>query len=233
MTPSCSRVVSIALVLVAGVVFGLPRAAAEEESPAAPGGGLAGRWTLDPALSDDARQEVRTAREGMPGRAGGRGGPGGGSAPGGAMGGGRGGRRPGADASRPGLRAFLEAPAELTITPGPNEVVILERDGRMRILRPDGSKRRAEGGAAEVVARWQGGTLVVETRDEGGARVTESYAASPDGSRLTVNLRVEGPRMPPLELKRVYEPTEAELVDAPPGASPPGDAPEGPPPTVP
>ena len=155
-------------VLSAGVVFGLSSARGDEK-PAleAPTPSLAGRWKLNPELSEDARAKMREAREaargdgsggdngrgsgsGGGGRAWGRGGHGGGG-----MGGGRGAGRSGARGGDPqdSMREVFEAPAEFTITPTASEVVILEKDGRLRTLHADGKKYKAEGGAAEVEAR--------------------------------------------------------------------------------
>ncbi len=201
-------------VLSAGVVFGLSSARGDEK-PAleAPTPSLAGRWKLNPELSEDARAKMREAREaargdgsggdngrgsgsGGGGRAWGRGGHGGGG-----MGGGRGAGRSGARGGDPqdSMREVFEAPAEFTITPTASEVVILEKDGR-------------QGGAAEVEARWDGGQLVVDTKSDRGPRITETFDAAPDRTRLTVTLKVDGARGPSVTVKRVYDPTEAATV---------------------
>ena len=211
-------------VLSAGVVFGLSSARGDEK-PAleAPTPSLAGRWKLNPELSEDARAKMREAREaargdgsggdngrgsgsGGGGRAWGRGGHGGGG-----MGGGRGAGRSGARGGDPqdSMREVFEAPAEFTITPTASEVVILEKDGRLRTLHADGRKYKAEGGAAEVEARWDGGQLVVDTKSDRGPRITETFDAAPDRTRLTVTLKVDGSRGPSVTVKRVYDPTEA------------------------
>ena len=214
-------------VLSAGVVFGLSSARGDEK-PAleAPTPSLAGRWKLNPELSEDARAKMREAREaargegsggdsgrgsgsGGGGRAWGRGGHGGGG-----MGGGRGAGRSGARGGDPqdSMRELFEAPAEFTITPTASEVVILEKDGRLRTLHADGKKYKAEGGAAEVEARWDGGQLVVDTKSDRGPRITETFDAAPDRTRLTVTLKVDGSRGPSVTVKRVYDPTEAATV---------------------
>ena len=211
-------------VLSAGVVFGLSSARGDEK-PAleAPTPSLAGRWKLNPELSEDARAKMREAREaargdgsggdngrgsgsGGGGRAWGRGGHGGGG-----MGGGRGAGRSGARGGDPqdSMREVFEAPVEFTITPTASEVVILEKDGRLRTLHADGKKYKAEGGAAEVEAHWDGGQLVVDTKSDRGPRITETFDAAPDRTRLTVTLKVDGSRGPSVTVKRVYEPTEA------------------------
>src|SRR5260370_608776 len=74
--PHSVRALGVA-VLTAGVVFGLPSAWGDE-NPAleAPTPRLAGRWKLNPELSEDARAKMREAREAWPGdgSGGGRGG---------------------------------------------------------------------------------------------------------------------------------------------------------------
>ncbi len=205
-------------VLSAGVVFGLPSARGDQAS-ATPKAGLAGRWKLNPELSEDARAKMREAME--TGRAGGSDGGGGGFGGRGRGGGGRGGRgsggmggggreaRSGAGGDpREAMREIFEAPAELAITPTESEVVILEKDGRLRTLHTDGNKYKAEGGAAEVQTRWDGTKLVVETRSERGPRITETFDVAPDPARLTVTLKIDGSRGPTVTVKRVYDPAE-------------------------
>ncbi len=221
--PHSVRALGVA-VLTAGVVFGLPSAWGDE-NPAleAPTPRLAGRWKLNPELSEDARAKMREAREAWPGdgSGGGRGGASGagggergwgrGGHGGGGMGRGRGAGRSGANGGDPqvAMREVFEAPAEFTITPTASEVVILEKDGRLRALHADGKKYKAEGGTGEVETRWDGRQLVVDTKSERGAHVTETFDAAPDGSRLTVTLKVDGSRRPSVTVKRVYDPAEA------------------------
>ena len=206
--------------LTACVVFGLSTARAED-TPAPAREKLAGRWKLNPEQSDDARQKMREAMDGM--RGGGRPptGPGSGGPGRGGYGGGRGGpggtgRRPGGGGDpREALRPIFEAPVELAITPTESEVVILEKDGRMRTLHPDGQKYKAEGGSAEVKTRWEAGKLLVETKTERGAKVTETFDVAVDRSQMTVTLRLERSPMPTITIKRVYEPAEeAERPEA-------------------
>jgi len=213
-------------VLTAGVAFGLSARGQDKPAPEAPTPVLAGRWKLNPELSEDARAKMREAREsahgdgagagngggsgsGGGGRGWGRGGRGGGG-----MGGGRGSGRSGATGADPqgAMREAFEAPAEFTITPTASEVVILEKDGRLRTLHADGKKYKAEGGAAEVETRWDGGQLVVDTKSDRGARITETFDAAPDRTRLTVTLKIEGSRGPGVTVKRVYDPAETSTA---------------------
>lgn len=220
---SMKRHTEIALavaVLTAGVVFGSSSARGDETSEP-PKPALAGRWKLNPELSEDARAKMReameTARGGGSGGGYGGGGYGGGGRGGGGRGGhGSGGMGGGSRGSRSGtggdpreaMREILEAPAELAITPTESEVVILEKDGRLRTLHPDGNKYKSEGGAAEVQSRWDGAKLVVETKNEKGPRITETFEAAPDPARLTVTLKLDGSRGPTVTVKRVYDPAE-------------------------
>jgi len=219
-----SEIALAVAVLTAGVVFGLPSARGEEKpAPETPTPSLAGRWKLNPELSEDARAKMREAMEARRGDGSGRGNSGGsgsggggrgwgrGGHGGGGMGGGRGASRSGTSGGDPqsAMREVFEAPAEFTITPTAAEVVILEKDGRLRTLHADGKKYRAEGGAAEVETRWDGGQLVVDTKSDRGPRITETFDAAPDRTRLTGTLKVDASRGPSVTVKRVYDPAEA------------------------
>ena len=200
-------------------LLGLPAFAALDEAPQAPASAdLAGRWTLNKDLSDDAREKMR---EGMskrgPGGGGGMGGPGGGMGgpPGGGMGGpggapgGRGGMGgpPGGGAGddpREAMRAILEPAEELQIVQSDADIAVDEKFGRLRRLHPDGRKYKTDNGASEVKSYWKDGRLVVETKRSRGSSV-ESWERVPDGSRLIVNVRLEGGVGPKLELKRIYD----------------------------
>ena len=235
----CTGIVPIAATLVAGVVFGFSALRAAEQAPLVPDAiSLAGRWSLNAQKSDDARKAMRETGEGRggDGRAG-RGGPpspGPGGRRGGGMGraGGQGpGRRPGGSGGgnpREAMRAFVEAPAEMLITPTQNEIVILETDGRLRALHPDGRTYKSEAGASETKTRWDGGRLVVETRAGSGLEVVETFvllsaparetsgteakgsngarSAAPRSDRtLTVTVRIKGMRRPEMTLTRIYD----------------------------
>src|SRR5262245_4988001 len=154
---------------------------ARAEEPAAPT--FSGRWTLDTEKSEDGRAKMREAwaqrggRGGGPrggggaggGAGGGYGGGAGGGGPRGFGGGGRGGQGggPGGDAFRETMRTLVEAPPALTITQTPQEITILEEDGRLRALHPDHKEYKGTGGE-KIETRWDGARLVVETRSEHG-----------------------------------------------------------------
>ncbi len=178
---------------------------------------LSGRWAYNAASSDDARAKLREGMEkrgpgggrGMGGPGGGSGGPGGGMGGPGGGGGGRGamGGPPGAGAAddqREAMRAILEPAEELLIAQTEGEIAVDEKFGRMRRLHPDGRKYKTDNGAAEIKSYWKEGRLVVETKGSRGS-VVETWERVPDGSRLIVNVRLEGGPGGKLELKRIYE----------------------------
>jgi hypothetical protein len=208
-----------------GVVPGPLRAAAGEKAKVEPSTrNLSGRWVYNREASDDVRQKMR---EGVGGRGGpGGGGPGGGGAggpgaggvggPGGGMGGpgggmGRGGPvgpPPGGiddDDARESMSAIFEPAEEIAVTQSPTEVTIDEKYGRTRRLHPDGKKYKTENGMSEVKTAWKEGKLVVETRRDRGTGVTETWELVPDGSRIIVNVKMQGGFGPSVELKRVYD----------------------------
>ena len=136
------------------------------------------------------------------GGGGGMGGPSGG-------GGGRMGPPPGGmgddDDARESMRAIFEPAEELVIAQTGSEVAIDERFGRMRRLHPDGKKYKTDNGASELKTSWKEGKLLVETRRTRGGRVIETWELVPDGSRLIVNIRIEGGFGPSVPLKRIYD----------------------------
>jgi len=197
--------------------------------PAAALPALSGHWKLNVQDSEDARQKMRQSMEGRePGSGsggeahgggggygrGGGGGHGGGGHGGGGGYGGRGGSRPGggrsaATANRDpqGPRALLlSPPQELTVTQTPTEIAILDQDGLMRAIHPDGKGYEAGASGDEVKARWESDHLVVETKTKSGAKLTETYGLEADKRRLTVVLNVEGGSRPALSVRRVYDP---------------------------
>jgi hypothetical protein len=176
---------------------------------------LSGRWTLNPELTDDARQRLREGMEkgrgpgmggGLPGGFGGGGGPGMGGGPAG-RGGGPPGGMPGAgsEESREAMRSVMEPAEELTIAGDAAEIAIDEKYGRLRRLHPDGKKYKAENGTAELKCSWRDRKLLVETKRVHGPSTVETWERVPDGTRLIVIVRLDGGLGPKLELKRVYD----------------------------
>ena len=61
----------------------------------------------------------------------------------------------------------------------------------------------------EIKAKWKDGTLVVERKFEGGAKIVEVYELMPGGREMHVSVKAEGGRMPrPMQFFRVYEMVE-------------------------
>jgi hypothetical protein len=204
--------------LILAVSLAVPVSLVQAEEPAAALPTLSGRWTLDKEKSDDARQKIPEAGGmggGRGGMHGGRGGPGGGGAggPGGGGYGGGGGRRGGGGMGGPGgpagpgggfgeaMRSVSEAPPGLTITETPEEITIIEEDGRFRALHPD--KKEYKGTSGEkIVTRREGAQIVVETKGERGPKLVETF--EPGAEELIANVRIEGGRGQPVTIRRVY-----------------------------
>jgi len=206
-----------------GVVPAAPAASGDEKPKAAPASvDLSGRWLYNRELSDDAREKMREAREGEgghgggrpptgPGGGGGRGGPGGGGmgGPGGGGPGGRMGVPPGGTGSdgdpREAMKAIFEPAEELAITQTGTEIAVEEKFGRTRRLHPDGKKYKADNGASEIKTSWKESKLLVETKQTRGGAVVETWEQVPDGSRIILNVKMEGGFGPGIALKRIYD----------------------------
>jgi hypothetical protein len=174
---------------------------AQADEPARPD--LSGSWRLDPAQSEDARARLRELRRDRGDRPRGGGRRGGGRPLSGGFGGG--GDRP--DGMREDLRELLDAPPALTVTQTAREITMLEEDGRLRALHPDGRAYKDSTGR-EVKTRWsEAGELVAETKGER-VRVVETFAVSQDRERLSVTLLLDL-RGQPLAIRRVYLRPEA------------------------
>jgi hypothetical protein len=202
-----------AFILTALVLVGGDTSAASARTP-----DLSGRWVFNAEQSDDAREKLRGAM-GRPGgsggpRGGGPGGMGGGGGmgrPGGGMGGGGGQRPPrggdaagGGDDRRAAMRAAFEAASELTITHTAREIAILEKDGRLRALHPDGEKY-ADSSGAEVKTKWEKDRLVVRTAREGRPAVTETWWMAGEPAQIVVEMRFQPPGGEGVTIKRVYD----------------------------
>jgi hypothetical protein len=91
------------------------------------------------------------------------------------------------------------------VTETPTEIAILDQDGLLRALHPDGKSYKADAGQEEVNARWEADHLVVETKSASGMKVTETYGLDPAKRRLTLVVAVEGGNRPALSVRRVYD----------------------------
>jgi hypothetical protein len=204
--PMTTRTVlhSCAVAFSIGVVPGPSLASADEKAEVAPVHvDLSGRWVYNRELSDDAREKMR---EGMEGRGGHGGGPGG-SGPGGRVPGG--GPPPGGmggdDDAHESMRAIIEPAEELAVAQTATEIAIDEKFGRTRRLHADGKKYKTDNGASEIKTSWKGGKLLVETKRARGGSVVEAWELVPDGSRIIVNVKMEGGFGPSVTLKRIYD----------------------------
>jgi hypothetical protein len=203
---------------------GAPRTAAaetavESSAPAKGRAAFVGRWILDEDLSEDPRQKMQQAMQerrrgggggpggwgglGMP--AGGRGGWPGGGGRGGGRGMGRG--RPGeerTESRRPPLLSFFSA-KDITIANVEPSVAIVEPDGLVRTLQPDGEKHDVEHAEGKVTARWMDDALDVETTS-GRGTVKETWTVAPDTGQLTVLVEIgsRGP-MSAVTVRRVFD----------------------------
>ncbi len=124
------------------------------------------------------------------------------------MGGGRMGPPPGGmddDDARESMRAIFEPAEEIAVTQTATEVSVDEKYGRTRRLHPDGKKYKTENGTSEIKTAWKEGRLVVETKRDRGTAVTETWELVPGGSRIIVNVKLQGGFGAAVELKRVYD----------------------------
>jgi len=189
---------SSALVFSSGVASGPLASGAEEKPKAAPvTADLSGHWVYNREQSDDAREKMREGME-KGGGAGGMSGGGGRMAPPpGGMG--------GDDDPREAMRAIMEPAEELTIAQTQTEIAVEERFGRTRHLHPDGKKYKTDNGTSEIRTSWKEGKLLVETKRARGGSVVETWDLVPDGSRIIVNVKMEGGFGPGVTLKRIYD----------------------------
>ena len=75
-----------------------------------------------------------------------------------------------------------------------------------------------ERGLVEVRAKWKDNRVVVE-RETGRGKATETFELSPDGRRLVVTSKLNGP-MGSVTIKRVYDPDTGEAAPAEPPPPP-------------
>ncbi len=111
----------------------------------------------------------------------------------------------GDDDARESMHSIFEPAEELAIVQEASEIAIDEKFGRMRRLHPDGKKYKTDNGASELKTSWKEGKLLVETRQTRGGSVVETWEMIPDGSRLIVNVKMEGGLGPGVALKRIYD----------------------------
>jgi hypothetical protein len=103
----------------------------------------------------------------------------------------------------PGLAEFLEAPRALVISSAENEVTLDGGSGTPLVLSLDGVAKKD--GTLLTSARWEGQALVVEKKNEQGARLTIRYSLVPGHKRLEVYQRLAGAQGRAVTLRRVYD----------------------------
>jgi len=107
----------------------------------------------------------------------------------------------------PAFREFLDPPSAIAITAGPATVTIDDGRGAAFRLVPDGSAQR-EGSVARVT-RWEGPSLVVDSRIPDGTRLMTRYDLMPGGRRIEVFSMLTDPRRHTVTLRRVYDAAES------------------------
>jgi hypothetical protein len=178
---------------------------------------LVGEWRLNPELSEDPREKMRQARAGG-GRPEGGGPPGGyGGGGWGHHGGGHGGYAghggaggqggPPGEGTRP-ARSILFTASRITVTNLVPEVTMLEPDGEVRRLHPDGAAYKDEAGD-EIKTKWDASRLVVETESRGGS-MKETWSVADDPRRLTVLVEVKRSYGGEVKVRRVFDPVASD-----------------------
>jgi hypothetical protein len=103
------------------------------------------------------------------------------------------------------MRAIFEPAEELGIDQAGTEIGVEEKFGRTRRLHPDGKKYKTDNGTSEIKTSWKEGRLLVETKRNRGGSVLETWELVPDGSRIILNVKMQGEFGPAIELKRIYD----------------------------
>ena len=205
--------------LMAAVAF-LPGPFAVQAQSPAPGSSIAGAWTRNTDLSDApserGHQGDDSGRE--RGNGSGGGGGGGGRRRGGGGGGGFGGRGGGAGRGVPqgnpedmarmrdAMRDITNPSDHFIITQTDSMVVLTGADGRTTRLSPDGKKIKDDNTKIERKTKWDGGKLVSEINGLGPGKMTQTFAADPEGKQLRITVVMDGGRSnQPRTITQVYD----------------------------
>ena len=152
-------------------------------------GSVAGQWTLNRALSDDPTDQLMNVRGGaVPPSGAGRPAP----SQGGAS----------FDVIRRAVEGFGVRQTDSTVSIAyPDRELELFTDGRKQKF------AALDGREVEYRTLWEGPSLVIERRLDGGLTLTEKYSLYAGTGRLHVLTRLAGDRLPtPISFMRVYDP---------------------------
>jgi hypothetical protein len=166
------------LVLLAAVVI------AQEPPPA----DITGHWKLNLAQSDDAHQKMKEARAAHAQAAQG-------SHP-------EGDHDESAEAAQPAGNGFFNPPNELTVKQTADGITIFVKDGAIRVLHPDGKRRRAS--TSFVTTHWEQNALVVYIEPDKAAKRTQTFTISEDKRQFFEVVRLES-AFGPVSIRRVYD----------------------------
>jgi hypothetical protein len=169
---------------------------------------LSGAWTLNEELTARARAQQVGAEVSLGRRIpiAGTGGPvGGGRGPTDVnSGGGR--RNPEETAkAREGVRLASLVPAKLTVVRDGASLVVTDGAGMSSRLTPNRTEKSELGAlTVEAKAHWDGTTLVVERKFEGGVKTTDRYSVSADPRRLSIVSKIENKSVPGERARTVH-----------------------------
>jgi len=121
-------------------------------------------------------------------------------------------------AARAVIEELMTPSATLTISDADGAVTFTESDGRTRTYKTDNRKEKhqAANATVETRARWEEGSLVIETDLGEGLKVTQTYSAGADPRQLTILTKLEGG---PGRMSRQRPPRRTVYDDATPAAA--------------
>ena len=106
----------------------------------------------------------------------------------------------------PPLRGFLDAAPNLAIAGNESELTIDDGRGLTVKLVLDGSVQKDA--AVSRVAKWDGPSLVVESRVEGGTQLLTRYNLMPGARRIEVYSMLSDSQHRTVTVRRVYDTVE-------------------------
>lgn len=185
-----------ALLVAAGSVFA-PVATAAFDQTAAPVAAVpnfAGRWKLNPELSDKPSaasmaaskdQTAKKLKDGAPKES---------AAP------------SASSASNPTeTQTPAEPTPEISVRQNELEIVAEGKPGEFRSFYPNGKTYKADEGSADMKSYWKDATLIFEKKSNRGWKYTETWQLTPDGKQMRVETRLSGGGHKTTVTKRVYD----------------------------